>query len=72
MATIDVFNKAVNTAKSTTGTAMDKMIAAAPEEQKGFLQAQKQVQLESQIMSTITNLMKKMDDMAMAAVNNLK
>ncbi|CAM4502493.1 hypothetical protein HRD49_27780 [Corallococcus exiguus] len=72
MATIDVFNTAVNTAKNTTGTAMDKMIDAAPAEQKGFLQAQKQVQLESQIMSTITNLMKKMDDMAMAAVNNLK
>ncbi|NNC01246.1 hypothetical protein HI113_46140, partial [Corallococcus exiguus] len=51
MATIDVFNTAVNTAKNTTGTAMDKMIDAAPAEQKGFLQAQKQVQLESQIMS---------------------
>lgn len=72
MSSIDAFTKAANNINKTTNSAMDKMIAAAPEEQKEFLKAQKQVQQESQIMSTITNIMKKMDDMAQAAISNLK
>lgn len=62
---------AISTSNSQRSS-MDDMIAQAPPEQRGFLEAQKKVQQDSQIMSTITNLMKKMDEMAMAAINNLK
>ncbi|RJS27144.1 hypothetical protein DRW03_01850 [Corallococcus sp. H22C18031201] len=65
----------VSTAISTSSSqrsSMDEMIAQAPPEQRGFLEAQKKVQQDSQVMEMITNLMKKMDEMAKAAIGNLK
>ncbi|MBJ6763121.1 hypothetical protein JGU66_20325 [Myxococcaceae bacterium JPH2] len=67
----NIVSTAISTASSQKSS-MDEMIAQAPPEQRGFLEAQKKVQQDSQVMEMITNLMKKMDEMAKAAIGNLK
>ena len=49
----------------------DPMIAAAPPEQRKFLEAQKQNQMMAQLVELITASMKKMDEMAKSILRNI-
>lgn len=65
------FNSAVSNIRAGS-QASRAMIDAAPADQRPFLEAQQQMQQDAQIVSLVTNLMKKLDDMATGVIQNLK
>ncbi|MBZ4417165.1 hypothetical protein [Myxococcus sp. RHSTA-1-4] len=71
MSISNVFNSAVNNIMKGSSSS-EAMIAAAPEDQKDFLKAQQQMQREAQVVQLITNMMKKLDDMAQSVLQNMK
>ncbi len=71
MSISNVFNSAVSNIKKGSDSS-NAMIDAAPEDQKDFLKAQQQMQREAQVVQLITNMMKKLDDMAQSVLQNMK
>ncbi|MCP3060551.1 hypothetical protein LXT21_17350 [Myxococcus sp. K38C18041901] len=52
--------------------ASNAMIAAAPEDQRPFLQAQEQMQREAKLVELISTSMKKLDSMQSAIIGNMR
>jgi hypothetical protein len=71
MASFDsIASKITSHRQGLTGT-QQKMVNAAPEEQRPFLQAQFQLQNEMEATQQATNILKKLGEMSSAVIRNL-
>ena len=71
MASIKSISDIITSQRTGLTKTQDAMVKAAPEEQQKFLTAQFMLENESQATSQITNMLKKMHEMAEGILRNL-
>ena len=71
MGSIKEISDMVTSQRTSLSGTQQEMVNAAPKEQQKYLTAQFKLENESQATQQISNILKKMDEMASAVIRNL-
>jgi len=71
MASIDSISSRISQQRTRLTGTQEKMVNAAPEEQREFLRSQFQLQNESEATQQATNILKKLGEMSSSVIRNL-